>query len=336
MVIQFIVFLLGLVVLFFGAEWLVKAASSIALKFGIRPLIIGLTIVALGTSLPEFLLNVFALIYNEDDMAVGNIVGSNIANIGLVLGLSIVLMPIAVNRDVLKTEYPMMLVVSLLFYGLAADGILSRADGALLTLGLLAFLVYVVMNSKVAGAPSPDDNGGPPRNQGDNEAHDSAEDVSLTTDDLDSSRPKRIMYLVAGSLGLTVGARLMVSSAVNLAEMLHVEPVFIGLTIVAIGTSLPELAAALVLARKSQSDMSLGNIFGSNMLNILFVVGIVSFVQPIAVPADAITYHLPVMIAFTVALYPLARYGEIMTDSAGFALLTAFVAYMGWLVFPYL
>ena len=331
MVIQFIVFLIGLVVLYFGAEWLVKAASSIAIKFGIRPLIVGLTIVALGTSMPEFLLNIFALMYGKDDLAVGNIVGSNIANIGLVLGLSIIMMPIVVNRKILRTEYPMVLLVSLVFYALAADGVLSRSDGALLTLGLLAFLVYVVKNAKSGTRKSGSKADGDAASKAVPEVQDSEE-----KGDWSNTKAGRIAYLAAGSIALTVGARLMVVSAVNLAELLNVEPVFIGLTIVAIGTSLPELAAAVVLARKNQSEMSLGNIFGSNILNVLFVVGLVTLVQPIAVPQDAITQHFPVMIAFTLALYPIARYGEIMTDSAGFVLLIAFVAYMGWLVFPYL
>lgn len=325
MVIQFSVFLLGLVVLYFGAEWLVKAASSIALKFGIRPMIIGLTVVALGTSMPEFLLNAFALFSGADDLAVGNIIGSNIANIGLILGVSVILMPIAIDRKVLRREYPMMVAATLLFYALAADGLISRIDGAILSVGLISFFLFVVFNARepelATRSKTPD-------------ATPEYRDESRRK--LAENRRLRAAYLIAGSIALTIGARLMVSSAVHIADMLDVAPVFVGLTIVAIGTSLPELAAAIVLARQNESEMSLGNVLGSNMLNILFVVGVISLVRPISVSPVSVTQHFPVMIAFTLGLYPLARYGEIMTDSAGFVLLMSYVAYLGWLVFPYI
>ena len=332
MLTQIVVFVLGLGILYLGADWLIDGASEVAKKFGIRPLIIGLTIVALGTSLPEFLLNLFAVAAKEDGLAIGNIIGSNIANIALILGISAIIVPLSVDGAALKKEYPMMLAVTGLFYLLSLDGTVSRVDGLILVSGLLAFLVFVIKDSSSSGETS------------------SAQVVETQEDPLFTPHSglkkwlhdekmgptMRILLIVAGMAALAIGARLMVQSAITMAEMLQINPVVVGLSIVAIGTSLPELAASLMASAKQESDLSVGNILGSNLLNILFVIGVVALIQPMQVDAETLNFHMPVMIGFSLLLWPLARSHHRLSRPGGIILLTGFLAYMGWLIAPYL
>ncbi|GMQ82128.1 MAG: calcium/sodium antiporter [Rhodothermia bacterium] len=329
MVLQFIVFVTGLVILYFGAEWLVKAASSIAYQFGIRPMVIGLTVVALGTSMPEFVLNFFAVLVGEDALAIGNIIGSNIANIGLILGVSAVLMPLVVSSETLRKEYPLMLATSLLFYALAWDGLISRVDGGILVFGLMALMVFLVVD----GRRHIRKNGRGTVSQSSTESTPETGASSPGNGDLTGRR--KTLYLLGGAIGLTFGARLMVTSAVEIAHELNINPVVVGLTIVAIGTSLPELAACVVCAMKNETDMSIGNVLGSNMLNILFVVGTISMIRPVTVEPVSIAQHLPVMIAFAFVLYPIARFRNSISKAEGVLLLVAFGVYLGWLIYPY-
>jgi len=345
---QIVIFILGLGILYLGADWLIDGASEVARKFGIRPLIIGLTIVALGTSLPEFLLNLFAVAAEEDGLAIGNIIGSNIANIALILGVSSLLMPLTFDGSALKKEYPIMLAVTGLFYMLALDGAITRTDGLILVAGLVAFLVFVISDSSSSSskASSSDDTWS-------DEASSAANEVTVTQRDDDpffvphtglkkwlhdeKTGPfMRILLIVAGMAALAIGARLMVQSAVSMAEMLNISPVIVGLTIVAIGTSLPELAASLMASAKEESDLSVGNILGSNLLNILFVIGVVATIQPMEVDQETLRLHMPVMIAFSLLLYPLARRHHRLARPGGLLLLTGFVAYMIYLALPYL
>ena len=332
MLLHSIVFILGLGILYLGADWLVQGASDVAKRFGIRPIIVGLTIVALGTSIPEFLLNFFAVLIGEDGLAIGNIIGSNISNIALILGISAAVAPLAIGKEVLKKEYPMMLAVTGLFYLLALDGLISRTDGMILVAGLIAFMVFIVTDSiKHAKA-----NGGA--------ASAPAEELpepTIATAALQKlfSGPRtaplvRVVLIVGGITALAIGARLMVDSAIGIATILEIAPLIIGLTIVAIGTSLPELAASLMCALKKEGDMSVGNILGSNMLNILFVIGFVAIIQPMKIEAETIQFHFPVMMAFSLVLYPLARKKHQLSRVHGILLLVAFVVYLVWLIYP--
>jgi len=332
MLLHSILFLLGLGILYLGADWLIEGASELAKRFGIRPLVIGLTIVALGTSLPEFLLNFFAVMAGEDGLAIGNIIGSNIANIALILGLSATIMPLAVDENALRKEYPMMLAVTGLFYILALDGLISRLDGLILVAGLVAFIVYIIRTStRVSPA----------------ELEASAADGDDCSIETDSRLQKllkspnmapyvRILLILGGMAALTVGARLMVDSAVGIATLLEIAPIIVGLTIVAIGTSLPEMAAAVMCAIRKESDMSIGNILGSNMLNILFVVGLVALIKPIDVQPESISTHMPVMIFFSLVLWPLARRKHEISRMNGIILMIGFAAYLVWLIYPHI
>lgn len=306
------VLLLGLVVLYFGAEWLIKGASSIAVGLGIPPLIVGLTVVALGTSLPEFMTNFIAALVGDDGLALGNIIGSNIANVGLILGLSALLIPLAVAPSTLKREYPMMMGVMILFYLLALDGVINRIDGVIMILGLAGFLGYLIRDVRRRGV-------GP--------------DEVVASPGLIMPPWKKGVLLVGGIVSLAVGAHLMVTAAVAIAEHFQIDSVIVGLTVVAVGTSLPELAASLIGALRNETDLAVGNVIGSNLLNVLFVVGLVSLVQPLRVGAEALVLHFPVMIAFGL-LVMMAWFGHRLSRLHGGVLLVAFFGYMAYLVVP--
>jgi len=331
MLTQLVVFILGLGILYLGADWLIEGASELAKKFGIRSLIIGLTIIALGTSLPEFLLNLFAVAAEEDGLAIGNIVGSNIANIALILGISAIVMPLSVDGAVLKKEYPIMLAATGLFYLLALDGVISRLDGAILVSGLIAFLVFVIWDASTGEdqtdvtveAPAPEE-----------DPFGARSGIKKWLDHERLGSAMRILLIIAGMGALAIGARLMVQSAITMAAMLNINPVIVGLSIVAIGTSLPELAASLMASVRQESDLSVGNILGSNLLNILFVVGVVALIEPMQVDSETLNFHMPVMIAFSLLLWPLTRRHQRLGRSGAFIFLSCFLGYLGWLLYP--
>lgn len=318
MLLQSLIFLVGLGVLYLGAEWLVNGAANLALRYGIRPIVVGITVVALGTSMPEFVVNFFAAFEGEDSLALGNIVGSNICNVGLILGMSAMVLPLVVSPSTLKKEYPLMVAVLVLFYVLALDGLISKGDGILLVGGLIAFLVYVFLDAR--------------RQRGDSAKKHRDESGY---DHVETPAGRKIVFLVGGIIFLAAGARAMVYAAVNVAEMLEIDPVVVGLTVVAVGTSLPELAASVVSAIRQEADISVGNVLGSNMLNVLFVVGLVALIRPLRVDPVSLEIHFPVMIFFAVVLLPLAWTQFRITRVEGGFLVAGFVSYMVFLAAPY-
>lgn len=309
------VLLIGLVVLYFGAEWLIRGASSIAIAMGLRPLIVGLTVVALGTSLPEFMTNILASLRGADGLALGNILGSNIANVGLILGITAILMPLVVAPSTLKREFPIMMGVQLVFWTMAFDGVISRIDGIILLLVLAAFMGYLVRDARRGGM-------GPGA-------------VELASPGFALPRKQQILLLVGGTVGLALGAHLMVLAAVSIAVSFDINPIIIGLTIVAIGTSLPELAASLIGVMRKESDLSVGNVIGSNLLNVLFVVGLVAVLSPLQVEQQVVQLHFPVMIVFCL-LIATAWPWQQLSRWHGVVLLTAFLGYTAFLVVPLL
>jgi len=322
MILDVLLFLLGLVILYYGAEWLIRGAASLALQHGIRPVVVGLTIVALGTSMPEFLVNSFAAFSGEHHLALGNIIGSNICNVALILGASAVVLPLNVTPEILKKEYPVMVGVMVLFYLLALDGVVNQYDGVLLVTLLIGLLSYLYYDAKHATDQSLLD--------------ESIDEDELEAGSEDDTTMQKVAFLIGGTAGLAIGAHLMVDSAVTIAQTMGIPPSVVGLTIVAIGTSLPELAASMVGAIKSESDMSVGNVLGSNLLNVLFVVGIVSIMSPLEVDPVSLTVHFPVMLAFCFLLFPIAWTQYRITRMEGGVLLTGFVGYLAYLVMPYL
>jgi cation:H+ antiporter len=321
MVLPTVVFLIGIGVLYVGAEAMVKGAATLALRYGLRPVVVGLTVVALGTSMPEFVINFLSVITGEDDLALGNIIGSNICNIALILGISAVLLPLSVDRAMLRKEYPMMLGAMVAFYLFALDGSITAVDGFLLVCGLLGFLCFVVVDAQRQSAQQEEEP----------DADDIAE-VEVEEEDLHSSPLTKVGYLAGGMVGLALGAHLMVDSAVEIARYMGVGEVTIGLTIVAIGTSLPELAASVVSASHGEAELSVGNAMGSNLLNVLFVVGLVSMMRPLRVNSMSLNVHFPVMIGFALLLFPLAWTGRRITRLEGTVMLAGFLGYMSYLV----
>ena len=319
MLFQSLVFLVGLGILYVGAEWLVKGAASLALRYGIRPLVVGLTVVALGTSMPEFVVNFFAALSNEDSLALGNIIGSNICNIALILGTSALVLPLAVTSGTLRKEYPIMMLVMVFFYIIALDGVINQVDGIMLVGGLVAFLIFIVLDARRYARRS------------------AVEGVAnVEGEEVLGSPLRKVLFLIGGIAFLAVGARLMIYAAIFIAEELGIDPVVIGLTVVAIGTSLPELAASVVSAIRSEADLSVGNVLGSNLLNVLFVVGLVSMVSPIQVDPESLDLHFPVMLAFGALLLPIMWTHYRISRFEGGILLAGFVGYLAYLVLPYL
>ncbi|MCF7800427.1 MAG: calcium/sodium antiporter [Candidatus Marinimicrobia bacterium] len=270
---SYIFILISVGLLFYGADWLVRGGAQIARRFGVRPLVVGLTIVAFGTSLPEFVVSFFAAMQGSSTIAIGNIIGSNITNIGLILGLSALVFPIVVSFRTMYRQLAVMIAVVILLYLFALDGIVSRWQGIFMVMILLGYIYYLYNH--------PD------------------EAVVEPVDEVSDNLLKSIALVIFGIFGLMLGSRLFVDSAIWLAEFYYIPEVIIGLTIVALGTSLPELATSMVAAFRKHSDISLGNIVGSNIFNVLFIMGGVSVFKPLKVnetrvnPNGILTEYFP-------------------------------------------
>ncbi len=327
MFLEIAMFLVGLVILYFAAETLVQGASAMALRLGITPLIVGLTVVAFGTSAPELVVSLAAVYTDSDAISVGNILGSNIANLALILGISAIIRPITVSNEVIKREYPVMLAASVLMVGLSYDGMISRIDGAMLVACMVAYMGYmgymarkVIRTGKEEGAAL-------------SILEDLDELGGLESDDSSGapSNLKDMARVVVGIIGLSAGAKLMVDSAVVIASDLGISQLVIGITIVAIGTSLPELATSIVAALRGESDIAVGNVVGSNVFNILSVLGIVSCIKPIEVSGEAVTYDLWVMLGVTLLVWPVMWSGKRIARGEGILFVILYVTYSVWL-----
>jgi len=266
MVLNIVYCLVGFVLLYFGAEWLVKGSSSLARSLGVTPIVIGLTVVAFGTSAPELVVSLISSIQGKSMIAVGNVVGSNICNIALVLGLSAVFHPIKSDPTVVRRDIPIMLAISLYLLLLTLNSTLGRIEGATLFIGIIlyTFMNYYLAKKETAGSA---------------EIESELEDIGFV-----ASRPKQILMITAGIAGVVAGAQVVVNNAVVIMTILGVSEKFIGLTIVAFGTSLPELATSVVAAIRGEMDISIGNLVGSNVFNIMSVLGVASLVRPIPIP----------------------------------------------------
>jgi cation:H+ antiporter len=269
----------GLLLLYYGAEYLVTGSSRLALSFGVRPLVVGLTVVAFATSMPEMMVSLLAATRGASSMAVGNIVGSNIANIGLILGVAALITPIVVARSTLVREVPIMVAASLGFYLVAMDGEIAFTNGLELFVCLLVFLAYCLITARKPLVPT------------DGEVEKAIVEAS-------TGRGRDIVLILVGMAGLGFGAELMVRGAVMIATLLGMSELIIGLTIVAVGTSLPELAASVMSAWKGEMDISVGNVIGSNIFNVLFVLGVCPMIQPITIEPRVLTLDFPIMLAF--------------------------------------
>jgi cation:H+ antiporter len=335
-----ILLLCGAALLVFGAELLVRGASRIAVAAGISPLIIGLTVVAFGTSAPELAVSLGATFAGEPDIAVGNVVGSNIFNVLFILGVSALIVPLAVQQQVVRFELPIMLAVSVLLLLAALDGTLGRVEGALLFGGLIGYLVYLARQGGVAGVP-PESGASPPADltrathaTGDRKAAaDPAKGDVRSPSGLRALLESTLLALF-GLVLLVAGSRFFVNGAVALATLLGVSQAVIGLTIIAAGTSLPELATSVLAGIRGERDIAVGNVVGSNIFNILGILGLCGLLAPEAVRVDVtmLRFDIPVMVAVAVITLPILFTGYRITRLEGMLFLGYYAAYTIFLI----
>jgi len=311
--------ILGSAMLFFGGDWLVQGAGFVAQRFGLSKLLIGLTVVAFGTSTPELAVSLYSSWHGLPDLAVGNVVGSNVINILLVLGLAAVISPIPVSKALFRFDLPVLMIVSILSYALCYDGSLDRLEGLLLFLSLLFYLWFAFQKGRA----------------------ESSMEESAEPDELDellevASRQGMLFAmtkLIVGVLLLVIGSRLFIDSAVDIAHKLGVSELVIGMTMVALGTSLPEVATTVVAAFRGEKDIALGNIVGSNIFNLLGVLGLSAVVAPsdISINADAVRFEFPVMLSVTALCFPVFYWKYCVTRFRGVLFLGIYAIYVYWL-----
>ena len=317
MAVNILLVVAGLALLIWGADRFVHGAAASARNLGVTPLLVGLTVVALATSAPEILVSVVAALDGEPGLAIGNAIGSNIVNVGLVLGMTAMIRPIKLESATLRREMPALLAVSLLTVSLFLDTFLSRIDGFVMLTGLVIVMVWLARLGMRSAANDPI--------KIDYEAE-IPSDVSMTM---------AIVWLAVGLAILLVGAKILVYGSVGIAEELGVSEVVIGVTIVAFGTSLPELAVSLASALKGEYGLAIGNIVGSNIFNLLAVIGVASTIQPAALAPSVLSLHIFVMVAFTLVLFAMTYdydgKGQ-LSRIEGAALLAAYIAYDAYVI----
>jgi len=314
---------IGFAMLYFGAEWLVKGSSSLARSLGVTPVVIGLTVVAFGTSAPELVVSLISSIQGKSMIAVGNVVGSNICNSALVLGMAALFQPITSHHSVVTRDIPIMLGVSVYLLVLTLNSTLGRVEGATLFAGII---LYTFFNYAIAKREA--------KKGLDQEAV--LEELGVEEVEYISSRKKQIIFVLVGIAGVVIGAQLVVESAVKIMQILGVSEKFIGLTIVAFGTSLPELATSVVAAIRKEMDISIGNLVGSNVFNILSVLGAASLVRPIPIPGGFFESGLIIdylVMMFTSFLpWIMMRKTNTVTRRDGCILLLCYAGYLAYLI----
>jgi len=308
----------GLTLLIWGADRFVHGAAAMARNLGVAPLMIGLTIVSLATSAPEILVSVVAALRGETDLAVGNAIGSNIANIGLVLGVVALIRPIELKSATLRREMPALLAVSLLTVALFLDSSLNRIDGFVLLTGLVIVIIWLVRLGLRSSATDP--------LQADFEAE-IPRDIKMWV---------AVIWLIVGVATLMFGAELLVDGAIEIARAVGVSEVVIGITLVALATSLPELAVSAVSAIRGEYGLAIGNIVGSNIFNLLAVVGIAAAIHPAVLPPTVLSLHIFVMVAFTLVLFAMTYEYDgrgAISRFEGIMLVAAYLAFCAYVVF---
>nr|WP_276300303.1 calcium/sodium antiporter [Halorussus sp. DT80] len=304
----------GILLLYLGAELLVSSASSLAIGYGIAPATVGVTIVAFSTTAPELFVSLIGGIGISSDIGLGNIIGSNIANIGLVLGASALVQPLSVNSKLLWRHGPFMFVAAVLLVVLGSDGRLGQMDGAGMLALLAVFTGYLLYKSRTADETV-------------------VPDEMQVEDEDGSASVREIGLLVGAGLCLLGGSFGLVQGGTGLLRAFGFGDLFIGITIIAFGTSLPELATSLVSSIRDESGFSIGNVVGSNIYNILAVIGLLAVVNPLSVNTDVQTFHFPMMIGFTVGAIGLMAYGRQLSRRSGLVLLSGYFGFI-YLLFP--
>ncbi len=310
----------GLILLVIGAEALVRGASKLAAAIGISPLVIGLTVVAFGTSAPEMTVSVMSSLSGNVDIALGNVVGSNIFNVLFILGACALIVPLLVNQQLIKLDVPIMIVVSLLTLALGWNGNISKIEGGILFAGIIGYTVFLILQSQKERSKLVKEEY--EQEYGDGKPFTAAQWLFN-------------LVLVIGGLALLVlGSRWLVDSAIIIAKDLGVSDLIIGLTIVAAGTSLPEVATSIIASVRGERDIAVGNVVGSNIFNILAVLGLSAIVAPDGLPVSlaALQFDIPVMIAVAIACLPIFFTGNLIARWEGFVFLGYYIAYTTYLV----
>jgi len=315
-----LLFVCGLLALVGGAQALVRGSSKLALSCGISPLVVGLTVVAFGTSAPELAVSIRSAASGQVDIALGNVVGSNIFNVLFILGLSALIKPLIVTPQIIRQEVPVMMAASLLVFLLAADSSIEALDGALLFGLLLAYTIFVVRQSRLESRATQDEF--------------TQELATLDRGAWDRHWSVQLLLIIAGLALLIVGARWLVDAAVTFARVLGLSEVVIGLTIVAIGTSLPEVATSVVATLRGERDIAIGNVIGSNTFNLLGVLGVTSLIAPQALPVGPamLGFDLPVMIIVALACLPIFFTAHLISRWEGALFLFYYLAYTAYLL----
>lgn len=304
MVLNLFLLCLGVLLLYFGSEWMVRGAASLALSLSFRPVIVGLTVVAFATSAPELLVSMIAAFKGAAGVSIGNILGSNVANIGLVVGASALVKPLRVDHGLVRREIPVVIGLTALFWLLSMDGEIGRVDGVILLAGLVSFLALGIMTAGKGG------------------------EAGLSKG-AEKRTVKYVLFILVGLGGLLVGADLIVRSAIFIARSLGWSELFIGLSIVAVGTSLPELATSVVAGARGQHDISIGNVVGSNVFNICMVMGAVGLLSPLPVGGGLMTFEFPVLMVLSLLLLVFCRTGFKISRWEGFFFVLGYVAFVG-------
>ena len=300
--------LLSFVILYYGAEGLVFGASSLAKRLGISALVIGLTIVSIGTSMPELLVSIKAAMNGQSAISIGNALGSNLFNFGIILGLSAIIYPLLAKKQLLKFDVPVMILTSVLFLLLFLDSKISRIEAILMVILFLSYTTYLLVSSK--------------RKQKSNPDTDKDDDIKLT-----KHWALDIVFIVVGLVALVFGSDLLVVNAIIIAERLGMSEAMIGLTIVAAGTSMPELATSAVAAFKKRTDIAIGNIVGSNIFNILLILGVAGIIQPISTP-DINYIDALVVVALGVLLWLFMKMSASIRRWQGVVFIVLYVLYI--------
>lgn len=282
MSVGFTYLIIGSVVLFYGANWIIKGGSQLAKYYGLSNIVIGLTVVAFGTSLPELVVSLAAALEGSPTIAVGNVIGSNIANVGLVLGLSSLVFPLTIKFTQVKIDLGIYMIVCLLFTYFCMDGEIIRMEGLILFACIIAYTWFAITH---------------PAKKKDPEIDQINPNVPLS---------KSLLLILFGILSLSFGANIFITGAIDIARYFGISEVVIGMTIVALGTSLPELATSVIAAFRKESAISIGNIIGSNLFNLLSVIGLVSMISPLESPVEIIHFEIPYMVVYGLVLVPIS------------------------------
>ncbi len=305
MLIDILILIAGLALLYYGSSILVEGAASTAIMFAVRPVIVGLTIVSLATSAPELLVSLVAAVKGSGGISLGNILGSNVINIALVLGASALIRPVAIKKQVVWIEIPYMIFISVVFWVLCMDGDINRADGVLLIIGLIIFLAYGLLT-----------------------ASDKSENRAQSNSRTPGKILKNIAFIAVGIVMLAFGANFVVKEAMEMAQIIGLSQTFIGISVVALGTSLPELATSVVAAARGESDISVGNVVGSNLFNICLVMGVVGLYNPMPVEEGLHRFEFPFLILIGLILAGIAHRFNGVGKKSGIFFIALFFIYI--------